>query len=92
MRRFGAICGKPIRPICDREDVNMKTSDMEFYRHGDPTCSRLNPRLKGGSWRSITLLQVIGVYMGMKAAAKKHLALMTFLEKKWLYKVVGQSW
>jgi leucine dehydrogenase len=69
MRRFGRFVESLSGRYVTAEDVNMKTSDMEFIAMETRHVAGL-PEIKGGAGDPSPVTGY-GVYMGMKAAAKK---------------------
>lgn len=69
LRRFGRFVNSLAGKYITAEDVNMKTSDMEYIRMETPHVTGLPETMGGGGDPSP--VTAFGVYMGMKAAAKK---------------------
>jgi len=69
MRRFGKFVHSLAGKYWTAEDVNMNTRDMEFVRMETPYVAGM-PENMGGSGDP-SPVTAYGVYMGMKAAAKK---------------------
>ncbi|MEO9965071.1 MAG: Glu/Leu/Phe/Val dehydrogenase dimerization domain-containing protein [Reichenbachiella sp.] len=69
MRRFGKFVNSLGGKYWTAEDVNMTTKDMEYVRMETPYVTGL-PDFMGGSGDP-SPVTAYGVYMGMKAAAKK---------------------
>ncbi len=69
LRRFGRFVQSLGGRYITAEDVNMKTSDMEYIAMETKHVTGL-PQLKGGSGDP-SPVTAFGTYMGMKAAAKK---------------------
>jgi leucine dehydrogenase len=69
MRRFGKFIHSLGGKYWTAEDVNMSTKDMEYVRMETPYVTGL-PAFMGGSGDP-SPVTAYGVYMGMKAAAKK---------------------
>lgn len=69
MRRFGRFVDSLGGRYWTAEDVNMSTRDMEFVRMETPYVTGM-PESMGGSGDP-SPVTAYGVYMGMKAAAKK---------------------
>ena len=69
LRRFGKFVNSLNGKYITAEDVNMKTSDMEYIHMETPYVTGLPESMGGGGDPSP--VTAYGVYMGMKAAAKK---------------------
>lgn len=69
LRRFGKFVNSLHGKYITAEDVNMKTADMEFIRMETPHVTGLPESMGGGGDPSP--VTAFGVYMGMKATAKK---------------------
>ena len=69
LRRFGKFVNSLHGKYITAEDVNMKTSDMEFIRMETPHVTGLPESMGGGGDPSP--VTAYGVYVGMKAAARK---------------------
>lgn len=69
LRRFGKFVNSLNGKYITAEDVNMKTSDMEYIRMETPHVTGLPESMGGGGDPSP--VTAFGVYMGMKAAVKK---------------------
>jgi leucine dehydrogenase len=69
LRRFGKFVNSLQGKYITAEDVNMKTSDMEYIRMETPHVTGLPESMGGGGDPSP--VTAYGVYMGMKATAKK---------------------
>ncbi len=88
MRRFGRFVNSLGGRYVTAEDVNMKTSDMEFIAMETRHVAGL-PEIKGGSGDP-SPVTAFGVYMGMKAAAKKAFGSDSLSGKKIGVQGVGQ--
>ena len=69
LRRFGKFVDSLKGKYITAEDVNMKTSDMEYIRMETAHVTGLPESMAGGGDPSP--VTAYGVYMGMKASAKK---------------------
>ena len=69
LRRFGKFVNSLNGKYITAEDVNMKTGDMEYIHMETPHVTGLPESMGGGGDPSP--VTAFGVYMGMKAAAKK---------------------
>jgi len=69
LRRFGKFVNSLAGKYYTAEDVNMKTRDMEYIRMETPYVTGLPETMGGGGDPSP--VTAYGVYIGMKAAAKK---------------------
>lgn len=69
LRRFGKFVNSLNGKYITAEDVNMKTSDMEYIRMETPHVTGLPESMGGGGDPSP--VTAYGVYMGIKASAKK---------------------
>lgn len=69
LRRFGKFVNSLGGKYITAEDVNMKTSDMEYIHMETPYVTGLPESMGGGGDPSP--VTAFGVYMGMKATAKK---------------------
>src|SRR5215203_312411 len=69
LRRFGKFVNSLNGKYITAEDVNMKTSDMEYIGMETPYVTGLPETMGGGGDPSP--VTAYGVYMGMKAAAKQ---------------------
>ena len=69
LRRFGKFVNSLHGKYITAEDVNMKTADMEYIRMETPHVTGLPESMGGGGDPSP--VTAFGVYMGMKAAARK---------------------
>lgn len=88
MRRFGRFVESLSGRYVTAEDVNMKTSDMEYIAMETRHVAGL-PEIKGGSGDP-SPITAFGVYMGMKAAAKKAFGSDSLSGKKIGVQGVGQ--
>jgi leucine dehydrogenase len=88
MRRFGRFVESLGGRYVTAEDVNMKTSDMEYIAMETRHVAGL-PEIKGGSGDP-SPVTAFGVYMGMKAAAKKAFGSDSLSGKKIGVQGVGQ--
>jgi leucine dehydrogenase len=69
LRRFGKFVNSLHGKYITAEDVNMKTADMEYIHMETPYVTGLPESMGGGGDPSP--VTAYGVYMGMKAAARK---------------------
>lgn len=69
LRRFGKFVNSLGGSYITAEDVNMKTSDMEYIRMETPHVTGLPESMGGGGDPSP--VTAFGVFMGMKAAARR---------------------
>lgn len=88
LRRFGKFVNSLHGKYITAEDVNMKTSDMEYIRMETPHVTGLPESMGGGGDPSPAT--AYGVYMGMKAAAKKVFGADSLSGKKIAVQGVGQ--
>jgi leucine dehydrogenase len=88
LRRFGKFVNSLNGKYITAEDVNMKTSDMEYIRMETPHVTGLPESMGGGGDPSP--VTAYGVYMGMKAAAKKVFGQDTLAGKRIAVQGVGQ--
>lgn len=87
MRRFGKFIHSLGGKYWTAEDVNMSTADMEYVRMETPYVTGL-PAYMGGSGDP-SPVTAYGVYMGMKAAAKKAYGNESLAGKKVLVQGTG---
>jgi len=88
MRRFGKFVHTLNGRYITAEDVNMKTHDMEYIRMETPHVTGL-PESMGGSGDP-SPVTAFGVYMGMKATAKKVFGSDSLMGKRVAVQGVGQ--
>lgn len=88
LRRFGRFVESLGGRYVTAEDVNMKTSDMEYIAMETRHVTGL-PQIKGGAGDP-SPVTAYGVYMGMKAAAKKAFGSDSLNGKKIGVQGVGQ--
>ncbi|HLT73574.1 MAG TPA: Glu/Leu/Phe/Val dehydrogenase dimerization domain-containing protein, partial [Ohtaekwangia sp.] len=88
LRRFGKFVDSLNGKYITAEDVNMKTSDMEFIRMETRHVTGLPESMGGGGDPSP--VTAYGVYMGMKAGAKKVFGSDSLAGKKIAVQGVGQ--
>lgn len=88
LRRFGRFVESLGGRYVTAEDVNMKTSDMEYIAMETRHVTGL-PEVKGGAGDP-SPVTAYGVYMGMKAAAKKAFGSDTLSGKRIGVQGVGQ--
>lgn len=88
LRRFGKFVDSLNGKYITAEDVNMKTSDMEFIRMETRYVTGLPESMGGGGDPSP--VTAYGVYMGMKAGAKKVFGSDSLAGKKVAVQGVGQ--
>lgn len=88
LRRFGKFVNSLNGKYITAEDVNMKTSDMEYIHMETPYVTGL-PESMGGSGDP-SPVTAYGVYVGMKAAAKKVYGNDSLTGKKIAVQGVGQ--
>jgi len=88
LRRFGKFVNSLNGKYITAEDVNMKTSDMEYIHMETPFVTGLPETLGGGGDPSP--VTAYGVYVGMKAAAKKVFGTDSLEGKKIAVQGVGQ--
>ncbi|HET9487590.1 MAG TPA: Glu/Leu/Phe/Val dehydrogenase dimerization domain-containing protein [Chryseosolibacter sp.] len=88
LRRFGKFVNSLNGKYITAEDVNMKTSDMEYIHMETPHVTGLPESMGGGGDPSP--VTAYGVYMGMKAAAKKVYGSDSLTGKKIAVQGVGQ--
>lgn len=88
LRRFGRFVESLGGRYVTAEDVNMKTSDMEYIAMETRHVTGL-PQIKGGAGDP-SPVTAFGVYMGMKAAAKKAFGSDSLAGKKIGVQGVGQ--
>jgi leucine dehydrogenase len=88
LRRFGRFVESLGGRYVTAEDVNMKTSDMEYIAMETRYVTGL-PQIKGGAGDP-SPVTAFGVYMGMKAAAKKAFGSDSLTGKKIGVQGVGQ--
>jgi len=88
LRRFGRFIESLGGRYVTAEDVNMKTSDMEYIAMETRYVTGL-PKNKGGAGDP-SPVTAYGVYMGMKAAAKKAYGSDSLAGKKIAVQGVGQ--
>jgi leucine dehydrogenase len=88
LRRFGRFVESLGGRYVTAEDVNMKTSDMEYIAMETRYVTGL-PQIKGGAGDP-SPVTAYGVYMGMKAAAKKAFGSDSLHGKKIGVQGVGQ--
>lgn len=88
LRRFGRFVESLGGRYVTAEDVNMKTSDMEYISMETRHVTGL-PQIKGGAGDP-SPVTAFGVYMGMKAAAKKAFGSDSLQGKKIGVQGVGQ--
>lgn len=88
LRRFGKFVNSLHGKYITAEDVNMKTADMEYIRMETPYVTGLPESMGGGGDPSP--VTAYGVYMGMKAAAKKVFGNDSLAGKKVGVQGVGQ--
>ncbi|WBL43167.1 leucine dehydrogenase [Algoriphagus halophytocola] len=88
LRRFGRFVESLGGRYVTAEDVNMNTSDMEFIGMETRHVTGL-PEVKGGGGDP-SPVTAYGVYMGMKAAAKKAFGTESLKDKRIAVQGVGQ--
>ncbi len=88
LRRFGRFIQSLGGRYITAEDVNMKTSDMEYIAMETNFVTGL-PEVKGGGGDP-SPVTAYGTYIGMKAAVKEHMVLTHFMVKKLLFKALGK--
>jgi leucine dehydrogenase len=88
LRRFGKFVNSLNGKYITAEDVNMKTADMEYIRMETPHVTGLPESMGGGGDPSP--VTAYGVYVGMKAAAKKAFGTDSLAGKKVAVQGVGQ--
>ncbi len=88
MRRFGKFVHSLGGKYYTAEDVNMSTRDMEYVRMETPYVTGL-PDFMGGAGDP-SPFTAYGVYMGMKAAAKRAYGSDSLTDKKVLVQGAGQ--
>jgi leucine dehydrogenase len=88
LRRFGKFVNSLNGKYITAEDVNMKTADMEFIRMETRHVTGLPESMGGGGDPSP--LTAYGVYVGMKAAARKAFGTDSLAGKKIAVQGVGQ--
>jgi leucine dehydrogenase len=88
LRRFGKFVNSLNGKYYTAEDVNMKTSDMEYIHMETPFVTGLPESMGGGGDPSP--VTAYGVYVGMKAAAKKVYGSDDLKGKKVAVQGVGQ--
>ncbi|GMQ27912.1 Glu/Leu/Phe/Val dehydrogenase dimerization domain-containing protein [Algoriphagus confluentis] len=88
LRRFGRFVESLGGRYVTAEDVNMKTSDMEYIAMETNHVTGL-PQIKGGAGDP-SPVTAYGVYVGMKAAAKKAFGTDSLSGKKIAVQGVGQ--
>jgi leucine dehydrogenase len=88
LRRFGKFVNSLNGKYITAEDVNMKTADMEYIHMETPHVTGLPESMGGGGDPSP--VTAYGVYMGMKAAAKKVYGSDSLAGKKIAVQGVGQ--
>lgn len=88
LRRFGKFVNSLHGKYITAEDVNMKTTDMEYIHMETPHVTGL-PESMGGSGDP-SPVTAYGVYMGMKAAARKAYASDSLEGKRIAVQGVGQ--
>ena len=88
MRRFGKFVHSLSGKYYTAEDVNMSTRDMEYIRMETPYVTGL-PVSQGGAGDP-SPYTAYGVYMGMKAAAKRAYGSDSLQDKKVLVQGAGQ--
>lgn len=88
LRRFGEFVNSLHGKYITAEDVNMKTSDMEYIRMETPHVTGLPESMGGGGDPSP--VTAYGVYMGMKAAARKVFGSDSLQGKRVAVQGVGQ--
>lgn len=88
LRRFGKFVNSLNGKYITAEDVNMKTADMEYIRMETPYVTGL-PESMGGSGDP-SPVTAFGVYMGMKAVAKKVFGTDSLSGKRIAVQGVGQ--
>ncbi len=87
LRRFGKFINSLNGKYWTAEDVNMSTRDMEYIRMETPFVTGI-PEVMGGSGDP-SPVTAYGVYVGMKAAAKKAYGSESLKGKKVLVQGVG---
>jgi len=88
LRRFGKFIQSLGGKYITAEDVNMKTSDMEYIAMETPYVTGL-PEIKGGGGDP-SPVTAFGAYLGMKAAAKKAYGQDSLSGKKIAVQGIGQ--
>src|SRR5215204_4429210 len=88
LRRFGKFVNSLNGKYITAEDVNMKTSDMEYIHMETKYVTGLPESMGGGGDPSP--VTAYGVYVGMKAAAKKAYSSDSLAGKKVAVQGVGQ--
>lgn len=88
LRRFGRFIDSLGGRYITAEDVNMKTSDMEFISMETDYVTGL-PEIKGGGGDP-SPMTAYGTYLGMKAAAKKAYGSDSLTGKKIAVQGIGQ--
>ena len=88
LRRFGKFVNSLQGKYITAEDVNMKTADMEYIHMETPHVTGLPESMGGGGDPSP--VTAYGVYMGMKAAAKKVFGSDSLAGKRISVQGVGQ--
>lgn len=88
LRRFGKFVNSLNGKYITAEDVNMKTSDMELIRMETPYVTGLPETMGGGGDPSP--VTAYGVYLGMKAAAKKAWGTDSLLGRRVAVQGIGQ--
>lgn len=87
LRRFGQFINSLNGKYWTAEDVNMSTQDMEFIRKETPFVAGISEELGGSGDPSP--MTAYGVFVGMKAAAKKAYGSESLKGKKVLVQGVG---
>ena len=88
LRRFGKFVNSLHGKYITAEDVNMRTADMEYIRMETPFVTGLPETLGGGGDPSP--VTAYGVYMGMKATARKVFGNESLMGKRVVVQGVGQ--
>ena len=88
LRRFGKFVNSLHGKYITAEDVNMKTADMEYIHMETPYVTGLPESMGGGGDPSP--VTAYGVYMGMKATAKKVFGNDSLIGKRIAVQGVGQ--
>lgn len=88
LRRFGKFVNSLQGKYITAEDVNMKTSDMEYINMETKFVTGLPESMGGGGDPSP--VTAYGVYMGMKAAARKTFGSDSLAGKKIAVQGIGQ--
>lgn len=88
LRRFGKFVNSLNGKYITAEDVNMKTADMEYIHMETPHVTGLPESMGGGGDPSP--VTAYGVYIGMKAAAKKVFGSDSLVDRHVAVQGVGQ--